>query len=322
MLDKAGATEEQTDAVSLYALSLQRRFDSRVDKSSVRLPVATATGNHEAAWLGGGGVGKTRTLRHVVEPLAVTYFGPDGYLPTAQANHAAQQLGPRGRTIHSVNGLLATSSLVTARLALNDASRKKIDRLKGELGVEVTDELGAVQAELLHADCLRTTYGRAQRHNLDSTQYMRPQEKWGRMPARILCGDFLQLPPVPATASMLAPPGRHSYEHHQGVALLASVPYVIDFVEMKRFEDDKQLQLLQNMRVPGGVPVPEDTWKAIVASQYKVSQDAAQLLACSKWHEAAYDWRAVSFAMQTKARLQAKQAGRILYYIQAVDRAS
>lgn len=107
------------------------------------------------------------------------------------------------------------------------------------------------------------------------------------MSARILCGDFLQLPPVPATASMLAPPGKHSYEHHQGVALLASVPYVIDFVEMKRFEDDKQLQLLQNMRVPGGVPVPEDTWKAIVASRYTVSKGAAQLLACSKWHEAA-----------------------------------
>ena len=66
--------------------------------------------------------------------------------------------------------------------------------------------------------------------------------------------------------------------------------------------------------------MPGDTWKAIVASQYTASQDAAQLLACSKWHEAAYDWRTVSFAMQTKARLQAKQAGRILYYIQAVDR--
>ena len=175
--------------------------------------------------------------------------------------------------------------------------------------MEVTDEFGAVQGELLHADCLRTTYGRAQMHNLDPTQYMRPQEKWRRIP-------------VPATASMLAPPGRHSYEHQQGVALLASVPYVIDFVEMKRFEDDKQLQLLQNMRVPGGIPVPEDTWKAIVASQYKAGQDAAQLLECSKWHEAAYDWRTVSFAMQTKARLQAKQAGRILYYIQAVDRVS
>jgi hypothetical protein len=322
LLNKAGATEEQIDAVSLLALSLQRRFDSRVDKSSVRLPVATATGNHEAAWLGGGGVGKTRTLRHVVEPLAVTYFGPEGYLPTAQANHAAQQLGPRGRTIHSVNGLLATSSLVTARLSLNDFSRKKMDRLKGELGVEVTDELGCVQGELLHADCLRTTYGRAQRYNLDSTQYMRPQEKWGRMAARILCGDFLQLPPVPASASMVAPPARQSYEHQQGVALLASVPYVIDFVEMKRFDDDRQLQLLQNMRVPGGRPVPDETWSAILASEYKATKDAAQLLACSEWHEAAYDWRTVSFAMQTKARLRAKQAGKILYYIQAVDKVS
>ena len=73
-----------------------------------------------------------------------TYFGPDGCLPTAQANHAAQQLGPRGRTIHSVNGLLATSLLVTARLALNDATRKKIDRLKGEFGVDVADEVGVV----------------------------------------------------------------------------------------------------------------------------------------------------------------------------------
>ena len=45
--------------------------------------------------------------------------------------------------------------------------------------------------------------------------------------------------------------------------------------------------------------MPDDTWKAIVASQHKVSQDATQLLACSKWHEAAYDWRTVSFAMLT-----------------------
>ena len=95
---------------------LQQRFNNRPDKSSVRLPVATATGNHEALWLGGGGVGKTRTLKEVVEPRAVCYFGPNGYLPTAQANHAAQQLGPRGRTMHSVNGLLAVSSLVTSRL--------------------------------------------------------------------------------------------------------------------------------------------------------------------------------------------------------------
>ena len=114
---------------------------------------------------------------------------------------------------------------------------------------------------------------------------------------------------------MLAKPARQSYEHQQGVALLASVPYVIDFVEMKRFDDDRQLQLLQNMRVPGGRPVPQETWNAILASEYKAKKNAAQLLECSDWYAAAYDWRTVSFATQTKARLRAKQAGQILYYI-------
>eukprot|EP00959_Pyramimonas_sp_CCMP1952_P026399 554099-Pyramimonas_sp.AAC.1 len=58
---------------------------------------------------------------------------------------------------------------------------------------------------LLHADALRTTYSRALRYNLDPAKYMRPQETWGRMAVKILCGDFYQLPPVPASASLLAP---------------------------------------------------------------------------------------------------------------------
>jgi hypothetical protein len=104
LLTDASATEEQIDAVALLALSMKKRFDSRPDKTTHRLPVATAENNHRAVWLGGGGVGKTRTLCLVVEPLAVTYYGVDGYLATAQANHAAQNLGPRGRTLHAANG--------------------------------------------------------------------------------------------------------------------------------------------------------------------------------------------------------------------------
>ena len=37
--------------------------------------------------------------------------------------------------------------------------------------------------------------------NLDTTRYMKPKETWGRMACKILCGDFYQLPPVPATSS-------------------------------------------------------------------------------------------------------------------------
>jgi hypothetical protein len=70
------------------------------------LPVAPATGNHRAVWLGGGGVGKTRTLSKVVEPMAITYFGEQGYLGKAQSKHAAHNLEPRARTMHSSSGPL------------------------------------------------------------------------------------------------------------------------------------------------------------------------------------------------------------------------
>ena len=94
LLTDADCTEEQIDAVALMALPMQNRFEARPDKSTILLPVAASSNNHRSLWLGGGGVGKTFTLNNVVQPLAETYFGPDGYCATAHANHAAQNFGP------------------------------------------------------------------------------------------------------------------------------------------------------------------------------------------------------------------------------------
>ena len=99
LLTDAQCTEEQIDAVALLAHSMQKRFDERPDKPSLMLPLATPANNHRAIWLGGGGVGKTRTLSMVVQPLAETFFGPDGCSAAAQSNHAAQNLGYKGRTL-------------------------------------------------------------------------------------------------------------------------------------------------------------------------------------------------------------------------------
>ena len=79
--------------------------------------MVSAAGNHRAVWLGGGGVGKTRALSKVVEPMAITYFSEQGYLAKAQSNHAAHNLGPRGRTMHSSNGLRMSGPLQTAGCA-------------------------------------------------------------------------------------------------------------------------------------------------------------------------------------------------------------
>ena len=91
------------------------------------------------------------------------------------------------------------------------------------------DELGAISGALLHADALRKTYGRSLRYNLQPTDYMKPQETWGRFAAIILCGDFLQLPPVPASGSLMAPVAGQSYEHLQGRKLLADIEHVVHF---------------------------------------------------------------------------------------------
>ena len=82
--------------------------------------------------------------------------------------------------------------------------------------MDVIDEAGCVSGSLLHADALRKTYGRSLRCNLCATAYMRPQETCGRMTAKILCGDLLQLPPVPASSSLIADPWGQTYEHQQG----------------------------------------------------------------------------------------------------------
>ena len=98
---------------------------------------------------------------------------------------------------------MALSSLQTASLRLVPAVEKKLLRIRGPVGVEVTDEVGTVPGDLLHADALRSTYARARIHSFSTVSYMRPAETWGRVFAKILCGDFYQLPPAPATASLL-----------------------------------------------------------------------------------------------------------------------
>ena len=95
-------------------------------------------------------------------------------------------------------------SLQTARLRLNAQTQKKMDRLVGETGIDVIDDLGCVGGTMVHADALRKTYGRSLRYDLDTTQYMKPQETWGCMPTKPWCGDFFQLPPVSTASASVA----------------------------------------------------------------------------------------------------------------------
>ena len=118
---------------------------------------------------------------------------------------------------------------------------------------------------------------------------MKPAETWGRMPCKILSGDFYQLPPVPASKSLLPKPTDPSYEHLQRRKLPTDMEYVVDFVEMKRFDDPLLVEVLEAMRTPGGMKISEDAWRAITAAEIKDSDTDTRLRDARKWYECAYE---------------------------------
>ena len=140
------------------------------------------------------------------------------------------------------------------------------------------------------------------------------------MPGKIPCGDFYQLPPVPASASLLAPHSGQSYEHQQGRKLLADFECVVDFVQMQRFTDPLQLEVLYAVRTPGGKKISEESWQAIVKTEVVSPSDAGQPAASSSqaaqppqwdhrlraargWYESAYEWCIVSYVMHRRPSL-------------------
>ena len=96
------------------------------------------------------------------------------------------------------------------------------------------------------------------------------------------------------------------------------------------------VEVLEAMRTEGGKTISEESWRAIVATQIRENEPATQATASSSsasqppawdarlreargWYESAYEWSIVSFAMHANARLDAHDAGKVLFDIPAVD---
>ena len=75
----------------------------------------------------------------------------------------------------------------------------------------------------------------------------------------------------------MASPAQQPYEHHQGVARLASMPSVLEFVNMKRFDDQDLLHVLEAMRTKGGKKLEDRVWARLKATVCK--KDDPRLLA-------------------------------------------
>jgi hypothetical protein len=143
------------------------------------------------------------------------------------------------------------------------------------------------------------------------------------MPIVILSGDELQLPPVPQSSGLFADITNASSEQRAGVAMLRSFDHVFKLQKMMRFSDPVLRSILVKMREPGGTPLTEAEWAALLKTNVNLSGSGASEPALQNtelFWQAGYTWATVSLAQHTRAVQSAKKAGRTLFYIQAADR--
>ena len=205
----------------------------------------------------------------------------------------------------------------------SDQMRKRMDANQTHAGAWVHDEALQTAAPLLHATALRTTYARQHEYNLDIARYAEPGQIMGKISFFAMCGDHLQLPPVPKSSGLLASLDGTSDEHKVGASMFKRVHYLFEMHTMKRFEDATLIAILEKMRTTGGRKLSQSEWQALQNTELDVEQlerdPEAFLRSTAGWFESCYLWSIVSMACYARATISARQAQQMLLYCQAVD---
>ena len=102
------------------------------------------------------------------------------------------------------------------------------------MGALCIDEYSQLQSELNHAASLRTTNAREAKYGLNRDMYYKREERWGRLPVVVYSGDHLQLPPAPASSSMLAPLDSTTNEHKVGAKTFRDADLVFELLNSMR----------------------------------------------------------------------------------------
>jgi hypothetical protein len=177
------------------------------------------------------------------------------------------------------------------------------------------DEYSQLQGQLNHASALRTTYARQDKYGLDRNAYYLPQERFGRMAFLEYCGDHLQLPPVPATSSMLAPLDGTSNEHKVGARIFRNAEFVFQFEKAMRFTDKTQVAILECMRTRGGKRLTSDQWQALLDTELSTERPDIP----PGWYHSCYCWSITTMASFLVARQSANRNNQPIIYVQAID---
>ena len=167
------------------------------------------------------------------------------------------------------------------------------------------------------------TYARHHAYKLDTARYTEPSEIFGRISFFALCGDHLQLPPVPKSSGLLAPLDGTSDEHKVGASMFRNLHYLFEMHTMKRFEDPTLIAILQKMRQLHGAKLTDAEWQALLATELDTAEldqnPDTYMQETTGWFESCYLWSIVSMASYARAIISARAHKQVLLYCQAVD---
>ena len=160
---------------------------------------------------------------------------------------------------------MGDSSLIVIHLRAKPHQKATLAKY-GMLGTKIFDEFSQRRAKLFHADAYSTAAARAAyfgKDKVDDARYSEYSHTWGGLPVVAVAGDELQMPPVPAQVSLLAPIEGTSNEQKTGVKILNTFTHVYRLTTQMRFEDEVLKSILTKMREPGGCRLTAAEWKAM-----------------------------------------------------------
>lgn len=340
---------QQILAVAPIAWVMEQMWLNRSNPDSM-LADGACNESCNCLWLGAGGSGKTYAYSKVLRPMFRRYFSEAGYIVGAPTHAAVRLLGPEAKTLHkwanvSPNTGLDRRSLRSARNKGNPIEKKII-----EVMAVLLDELSMNPPDVYHAAGFRFALLRQERMMLDMSRYL--QEWFGRVPIGVQLGDFLQLRPTAqrslcewhdaqratdtaaaASSSDEEPVAdeeaaqRTSNAAELGRNLFKnSLQRVVHFTGSGRFSDcpsgQQLVQILMCMRE--GKRMPDDLWAALQARAYSKEQlraeESRQRLLDAHWGGLA--WEQVARLQHVRIGLEAKALNKIVYLVQAIDRAT
>jgi hypothetical protein len=242
LMQKFPFNEEQINLIALLVFPLEKAWQNRHQKETYQLP--HDLGLSRVLLVEGGGCGRTTIVLKGMKPLLLVYFGHNGVQLAAPSDKAARLI--ESKTVHNLVGLKKGDSSKTYDLYLSrHKERKKIDASLGQACALVLDEFSLLQSFLFHGAALRSTVFRADCYRLNINDYARPYQTFGKITFLLLCGDHLQLPPVPKSSSLLSKPDDGSSEHKAAVAIFRNIPKVFELQTAIRFQDTVLISILQ-----------------------------------------------------------------------------